>query len=447
MVRELINNLVEFLKNSNKIMKKIILIILILSCKLSAQFEQWRIEGEMPIPVAGAEAVVFEENIFILGGFSDSLQTEVSLIQMFNLQTRQWQIVGQMLSPRMDFVADVYENGILYFGSSGIDTSGTPAPLEFWQFNVDSGQLSGSSVLSNNNIFGRTAPTGLIHNNLFYIFGGQPDNGQELFSIVQYDIESSSMIDGFNPENQSVAFPTHQMSEIVFSDIYIFGGVFNGISKSIYKFNTVDLSYELEEDIELLNNRADGTAVRTFDNTIVLIGGFNERNTAMREVERFYPSSVSGSNFIEELPGLNIARVNCMAVSFDDKIYVFGGFGLNGSVVKEIEVISLDAMVTDTDKSEGITDRIYLHQNYPNPFNPETTIRFTLNDAIRASLKIYSINGEEIKTISNKILNAGYHEYSWDGTDNNGKQVTSGVYIYRLFGANYSQQKKMLLLR
>ena len=428
-------------------MKRLLLIILFFYGSISAQIDPWEIHGEMPIPVAGAEAVTSDGKIFILGGFSDSLQTTISIIQMFDPQTDEWQTVGQMLMPRMDFVADVYNNGISYFGHSESDTSGIPAPLEFWQFNTDGAQLTSGSTIRNNDNFGRTASTGLIHNNQFFILGGQPENAQAtgVSSIIQYDIASSIVINGLNPENQAVTFPTHQMSEVVSRNIYVFGGVFNGVSRTIYRLNTEDFTYDLS-GLQLIISRADGTAVKAFDGSIVLIGGFDESTSALREVERFYPIEVFGFENIQELPNLNIARSNCMAVSIGTEIYVFGGFDLGGSVVKEIEVISIGA-ITDVEDSDKIGNTIHLHQNYPNPFNPETRIKFELNENIHASLKIYSINGEEIKTIANEFLNAGFHEYLWDGTDNKGNSVSSGVYIYRLSGADYSQQKKMLLLR
>ncbi|MGD8781379.1 MAG: kelch repeat-containing protein [Ignavibacteria bacterium] len=432
-------------------MKKLLLLILFFYSCIKAQFGEWIIEGEMPIPVAGAEAVAYNGKIFILGGYNDSSQTTVNLIQMFDLLMGDWQIVGEMLTPRMDFVADVYNDGICYFGSIENDSSEIPPPLEFWQFNTDAGSLNYGNDLRNNYNFGRTASTGLIYNDQFFIFGGQVDNtdgnSESVYSIIQYHIPSSIVINGTNPENLAVKFPTHQMSKISADDIYIFGGVFNGVSNSIYRFNTADFSFEIA-DTELTTPRADGVAVKAYDGSILLIGGFNEGTTAMQKVERFYPSSFfGGSDLVESMPEeLNIARTNCMAVSYEDRIYVFGGFGLDGFVVNEIEVFSLGA-ATDIEDASPISDKIHLYQNYPNPFNPQTNIKFVLNEAVHVSLKIYSMNGEEIKTITDKVLQPGYYEYLWDGTDNKGRQVASGVYIYRLAGANYSQQKKMLLLR
>jgi hypothetical protein len=102
----------------------------------------------------------------------------------------------------------------------------------------------------------------------------------------------------------------------------------------------------------------------------------------------------------------------------------------------------------------GVQDRIVelpieyaLEQNYPNPFNPETEIRFQLPKSGYVVLKIFNTLGAEIRTLVDAPYRPGYHHARWDGEDNNGKPVASGVYFYRLQAGNFSQVKKMSLLR
>ncbi|MFC1558709.1 FlgD immunoglobulin-like domain containing protein, partial [candidate division KSB1 bacterium] len=73
-----------------------------------------------------------------------------------------------------------------------------------------------------------------------------------------------------------------------------------------------------------------------------------------------------------------------------------------------------------------------LSQNFPNPFNPITNIRFQLPEASKVTLKIYNILGQEIKTLVNKNMDAGFHSFKWQGTNDRGIKVASGVYIYRI---------------
>jgi len=88
-----------------------------------------------------------------------------------------------------------------------------------------------------------------------------------------------------------------------------------------------------------------------------------------------------------------------------------------------------------------------LAQNYPNPFNPSTTIAFALDSEKAASLRVYDVRGALIRTLADKRLGAGIHRLEWDGRDDNGQEVASGVYFVRLTAGSFSDRKKMMLLR
>jgi methionine-rich copper-binding protein CopC len=88
-----------------------------------------------------------------------------------------------------------------------------------------------------------------------------------------------------------------------------------------------------------------------------------------------------------------------------------------------------------------------LAQNYPNPFNPSTEIRFELPQAVHVTLTIYNTLGQQIKTLVNSRQAAGSHNLTWDGTNNTGHVVPSGVYIYRIQAGDYIAARKMALTR
>ena len=88
-----------------------------------------------------------------------------------------------------------------------------------------------------------------------------------------------------------------------------------------------------------------------------------------------------------------------------------------------------------------------LHQNYPNPFNPKTQIEFDLPHQAKVSLKIYDIMGREVRAVVDDVLSLGYYKVIWEGRDQRGKQVPSGVYIARLVTTNYTKSIKMVLLK
>jgi|GEM_PF-1193178 len=91
--------------------------------------------------------------------------------------------------------------------------------------------------------------------------------------------------------------------------------------------------------------------------------------------------------------------------------------------------------------------RYRLFPNYPNPFNPETEIRFQLPEASHVVVRIYNALGQEIRTLADGQYEAGFQSISWDGKDNKGSLVSSGIYLYQLKAGVFSQIKKMSLIR
>ncbi len=88
-----------------------------------------------------------------------------------------------------------------------------------------------------------------------------------------------------------------------------------------------------------------------------------------------------------------------------------------------------------------------LDANYPNPFNPTTTISFSIPKDDKVELKVYNIKGQLVKTLVNDHLEAGMHKAVWNGDNQLGKSVSSGIYLYRLESCGKSKAQKMLLLK
>jgi flagellar hook assembly protein FlgD len=87
-----------------------------------------------------------------------------------------------------------------------------------------------------------------------------------------------------------------------------------------------------------------------------------------------------------------------------------------------------------------------LKNNYPNPFNPTTNIEFSIAKSDYTTLKVYSVTGELVKTLVNSEISAGTHKVVFNGKDNSGNELTSGMYIYELkSGTNISANKMFLI--
>jgi hypothetical protein len=85
--------------------------------------------------------------------------------------------------------------------------------------------------------------------------------------------------------------------------------------------------------------------------------------------------------------------------------------------------------------------------NYPNPFNPETLISYNVKTDSPVTIEIYNLKGQKVKSLVEGKAKAGSHSVSWNGTDDNGKKVTSGVYFYRMSSGKYTSSRKMILMK
>ena len=109
----------------------------------------------------------------------------------------------------------------------------------------------------------------------------------------------------------------------------------------------------------------------------------------------------------------------------------------------------------NVDEQQAELPRVFsLEQNYPNPFsengvigNAATAIRFTLPSAGKVSLAIYDVSGRLIDTLESGNRAAGEHLIRWDGRDNRGERVASGVYFYRLTAGDFVATRKLVLLK
>ncbi|MDP6143205.1 MAG: tandem-95 repeat protein [Candidatus Marinimicrobia bacterium] len=115
------------------------------------------------------------------------------------------------------------------------------------------------------------------------------------------------------------------------------------------------------------------------------------------------------------------------------------------------EIIGLDGSVlsrgTKTIHYIHVPGEFALHQNYPNPFNPVTTINYDLAKDGHISIVVYDLLGREVKTLINEVQNAGYTSIRWDGTDNRGKTLASGMYFYQMYTGDFILVRKMVLLK
>ncbi|MFQ5604489.1 MAG: YCF48-related protein [bacterium] len=104
-------------------------------------------------------------------------------------------------------------------------------------------------------------------------------------------------------------------------------------------------------------------------------------------------------------------------------------------------------ITTTVQTNMEVPHKFGLSQNYPNPFNPQTTIKYQLPKAAEVKLTIYNLLGQRVAMLVDKKMPAGFYSIQWDGKDQNGRNVASGIYVYRLQTADFVKAKKLTLLR
>jgi len=115
----------------------------------------------------------------------------------------------------------------------------------------------------------------------------------------------------------------------------------------------------------------------------------------------------------------------------------------NWSPLSENLVVYTHSLVLDIE----LPQNIQLQQNYPNPFNPSCVIEYSISSPENVNISIYNIVGRHVATVIDEKHVAGDYAVIWNGTDNSGSQVASGIYLYSLTAGNKSTSKKMMLIR
>jgi hypothetical protein len=134
-----------------------------------------------------------------------------------------------------------------------------------------------------------------------------------------------------------------------------------------------------------------------------------------------------------------------------DSIFIFAHKFLHTNLVLALGpgVIPADqvASAVEEDHSAALPASLSLEQNYPNPFNALTLIRFALPAAGEVRLELRGLSGQKIVSLIHGYRSPGSYEAVWDGRDATGREVASGVYLYRLQAGDQERVRKLLLLR
>ena len=120
--------------------------------------------------------------------------------------------------------------------------------------------------------------------------------------------------------------------------------------------------------------------------------------------------------------------------------FIFTATDLNGVSLNDTIMVTVLPLIE-------IPVKYAFHQNYPNPFNPVTTLRYDIPENSHVNITIYDMLGRQVKTLINQTQDTGYRSVIWDATNDYGKLVSAGIYLYQIQAGEYMQTKKMVLLK
>ncbi|MDZ7724048.1 MAG: FlgD immunoglobulin-like domain containing protein [candidate division KSB1 bacterium] len=188
----------------------------------------------------------------------------------------------------------------------------------------------------------------------------------------------------------------------------------------------VELNWRVETEV----NHAGYNIYRSYSKE----GSFEKANSEMIINTSFGSSGPAEYSFLDKSTTTGSVYYQLEAVDLNGQTELF-------------DPISITLTTTMIEESAQTPTELKLNPNYPNPFNPITTIRFDLPIDMRITVDIYNMNGQLVRTLINGQRSAGSHSVTWDGADQHGFKVASGIYIYRLQTPETSQSKRMTLAR
>ena len=179
-----------------------------------------------------------------------------------------------------------------------------------------------------------------------------------------------------------------------------------------------------------------------------ITGGYEGIGNIDDDPEFVNPSIASGAEFDGLSASWDLPE-SSPCIDVGDNSPVYWEFDLQGNprIYNGIVDIGAYEYIITNIEDHCVSAASALIGNYPNPFNPETTISFSNHKPGHIIIEVYNIKGQKVRTLVDKHLEASNHTVVWNGRNDSGKSVTSGVYFYKMKSGNYSSTKKMILMK
>lgn len=366
-----------------------------------------------------------------------------------NLNTNEWQNItptsGSMPAPRFtsNAVYDSLMNRMIIWSGQG-----TELYNDVWAFNLSNnswqelwpdGNVSGAPLKR----YGTAAVFDPVNRRLVN-FAGFTTSGR--FDDTWYfQVDSmrwNERTNSFHPELRCLhsACITPDRTKMI-----IYGGQHNGALGDIWSLNLNSFNWTNITPVLKPESRWFSPAICTNSNRVVVFGGQNSQSI-LGDLWKFSIDSMKWDSVYQgsTKPTRRWGHTS-IYVPASDKMIIFGG--ADPSYKNDTWVFDNIGSVGINNISSAIPNRFVLYQNYPNPFNPVTKIKFDVPSRVRnqtsnVKLIVYDISGKEIEVLVDENLKAASYEVEFAWTN-----LSSGVYFYQITIENYSETRKMFLLK
>lgn len=277
------------------------------------------------------------------------------------------------------------------------------------------------------------------------------ENVELSFTTENYEITTGNLVDDFeinnyweDPTDNTNSIGLDASSAFTITTAQKING--NSSAELKYSFNQLDGYYKIRKSTP---TSVGGSSETEFGIWIkgdlsnnILEYWFADAQSNLQSIE------VDTLNFTGwKMKSIQLAGVNGDNLSFEG-VGIKGTSSADSSGVVYIDDAQYNFITPVNDVKNNLPVEYSLEQNYPNPFNPTTKINFNIPKNSNVKLEVFNIIGEKIATlISNKEYQPGSYTVDWNGTNQFGKQVPSGVYLYKLSAGKFSSVKKMMMIK
>lgn len=377
---------------------------------------------DLPIPLGAGTAVVWNNQIFHFGG-SNNWSGSICYPRVYKYDGITWS--------HHDSIPDnnMWDPKSILLGNDVYLIGGWPAAANYTRrYNLISGEWTYLATSPNTQTWGITSS---YYNGIIYLFDS---NG----NTYSYNIGLNS----WETKTNNGTTALWDLSSVLYkNDLYIIGYT----DTAFYKYTPAN-----DQWTRLANSPypVGGCAMGVINDSIYCVGGNVSGNTGASYRSAVVYDVLSNAWTLSNTR-LSSKRHWMATVAYAGGLYVIGGLDSASYAVNTVEEIVPQGTAVSLARQQNVPPTYFLKQNYPNPFNPLTTIEYTIAAVTPqpVTLKLFNLSGQLIKVLVDEIKSAGTYAVKWNGLNQSGIPVNSGVYLYLLRAGDFTATNKMILLK